>query len=630
MSNYQIVDMIKKMDDNDKMAILHNHEFIEKNNISQFDLKSIIANLGDSAKAEILSDVDMVKQDLKFSDWQISGIVKTISSEECKNELIDLYKFDKNYKTEIITTYSPKSKTERLLKDTNLNALTVLRSFSINELEEFLNNNKYFCLKNDIPLSRIIKDFSVNDQKALVDRIDKFNLTTDEKKEVYASLKEDTKNIIDVNNLPEEYKTAISIKCNEYAGRAILDFNRNVEDYKGLDNLIKVKPEQFNEQEKEYLKKLCEVCPKLEVVSVIDEVVESNSTAKEYVDAEEWIASVIANIKPEYNDLQKMAVIDNEIGKKISYSPDFNTEVYNSSESRALWKIISSGYGVCNGIANVEKYIFKQVGIESEIVSSKTHAFLKVKNVQIPQEDGQIKTGNTILDPTWNLTSQKFGGRPDNFCISYEQARKHDIDRNGKDHNCHLNDEKLSDVNVSLNDQELRKLYTSVGLADKEGNFPIKNFMEKSKAIHKFLANDPEQDIDKQLLLLSKVCPDFAKSQESSMNVISDILLDSENLNFNKCVVNRVYNKEDSKKEPVIYVYMDSEDFGKKFYYANKEEGKFENLSQEDFTNKFECYETDLANHKGIRPWENATKEVEKVDLSRSSGEAASKEVEER
>lgn len=31
-----------------------------------------------------------------------------------------------------------------------------------------------------------------------------------------------------------------------------------------------------------------------------------------------------------------MAVIDNAIGKKISYSPDFDTEVFNSADCRAL------------------------------------------------------------------------------------------------------------------------------------------------------------------------------------------------------------------------------------------------------------------------------------------------------
>ena len=84
------------------------------------------------------------------------------------------------------------------------------------------------------------------------------------------------------------------------------------------------------------------------------------------------------NIQEDWSDLQKIAYIDYRIGKKISYTPDFNTEVSNDGAARALWKIIASGYGVCNGIAQIEQYMLKRVGIESEMVSAETHAFLKV------------------------------------------------------------------------------------------------------------------------------------------------------------------------------------------------------------------------------------------------------------
>lgn len=47
--------------------------------------------------------------------------------------------------------------------------------------------------------------------------------------------------------------------------------------------------------------------------------------------------------------------------------------------------------------------------------------------MEFPTQDGGTVTGNTILDPTWNLAAQRFGGRPNNFCRSYEEIRKHDI-----------------------------------------------------------------------------------------------------------------------------------------------------------------------------------------------------------
>ena len=43
-----------------------------------------------------------------------------------------------------------------------------------------------------------------------------------------------------------------------------------------------------------------------------------------------------------------------------------------------------------------------------------------------------------------------------------------------------------------------------------------------------------------------------------------------------------------------MYVYIDSNELGKRFYYADKEQGEFIEMSPEEFVNKFECYDRDL------------------------------------
>ena len=163
------------------------------------------------------------------------------------------------------------------------------------------------------------------------------------------------------------------------------------------------------------------------------------------------------------------------------------------------------------------------------------------------------------------------------------EARKRDIDEEKRDHECHKNDEELQDATLNLDEQSLRNLFTSVGLADKEGQFPVKNLLEKSKLLDEFYAGDPAQNIVKQFLLLSKVCPEFATCQNSSMSILSNILLSNENLEFNKCAVNRVYARTDKSKRPILFVYINSNELGNKFYFANKDEGQFVELPQEEF-----------------------------------------------
>ncbi len=131
--------------------------------------------------------------------------------------------------------------------------------------------------------------------------------------------------------------------------------------------------------------------------------------------AEKWIEDTIKNINPNWTKLQKIAYIDNVIGKKVSYSPDFETEVFDKGESRNIWKIINKGYGVCNGIAQLEQYMLNRIGVTSEIVTSKVHAFVLIKDIQIQIEDGNYVVGDTIIDPTWNLAAHRYGGRPNDF-----------------------------------------------------------------------------------------------------------------------------------------------------------------------------------------------------------------------
>lgn len=191
--------------------------------------------------------------------------------------------------------------------------------------------------------------------------------------------------------------------------------------------------------------------------------------------------------------------------------------------------------------------------------------------------------------------ANRFNAKVNNFCLSYENLRKNDIDILGKDHCSHKNDEELKDITLGLDEKSLRNLFTSVNLAGKDGNFLITNLLDKSAKIDEMYADDLKENIRQQFLLLAENTPEFATCQDSTMSIIKDVLLNNENMKFNKCVINRVYDRQDDEERtPVMYVYVDSDELGKQFYYADKEKGEFLELSQEDFEKKFECYDKDL------------------------------------
>lgn len=633
LESYQIIALIKGLNDNTKLQFLHNQNFIQKYQIPDYELRNIVSTLSEQVQEKILLDVNFVTNQLHLAGHQIMKLVENLSNDEVKDKALNIYPLENYQKVLILKTCSNRYKMEAILQEKDFDKfhiISILQTLDRENLSEFLVEQREFCKEKGIAPYEVIQRLDSKRQKEFITNLDNFAFTLSEKREILVTLNIDVKESIDTSNFPKEYKSVLTMQMTDNGRKIILDLERNLEDYKGLDHLISENPENFTEEQRLKFLKLCDICPNLEIESELNEVIFWGAKAKDYKEAEEWISSVIDNLKPEYSKAQKMAVIDNAIGKKISYSPDFDTEVFNTSDCRALWKIISSGYGVCNGIAKVEQYILRRVGIESKMISSGNHSFLKIKDIELPLASGGVAKGNTILDPTWNLTSHRFGGKPDNFCISYEQARKNDIDEEGKDHYCHKNDEQLQDATLNLDEKSLRNLFTSVGLADKEGQFLIKDLLEKSTLVDIFFARQPEQNINKQFLLLRQACPEFATCQNSSMRILSDILLNNENLRFNKCVVNRVYSRNDKEKRPILYVYVDSNELGKKFYFASQEEGQFVGLSQEEFTEQFECYEEDLKRTNGLRPWEMMEQEKKEVDLSKSSGEIVAKEEAER
>lgn len=625
--------------ENKKMNVQEFKEYVRKLNLANDDIFERMENeekiqeewkkLEDEEKAEIILDTSFIEKEISeaIPFFSVSDLIKEITSESLKAKIIDRVEMLDSDKVEVINTFSEKGKIEAILnsKVARSGVIKILKNFGVESLALFFKEYREALAKNKIQPFEIIKELDGEQQKIFVERfLEEADLNNDDKKRILVFLNEDIKGTIDTSKFSDEYMNALRLQTE--ANRIIIDLDRDSENYRGYDDLIKVNPEEYSEEQRNKFIQICLSCPNLSVESNYFSCKFTTgyiSTGKEYIEGEKWIQSIISKLKPEYSTAQKIAIIDYEIGNRVSYSPDSGTEIFSEGDCRALWRIICSGYGICNGVANLEHYILKRAGIESEIISSGNHAFLKLNNIEVPLANDGTMVGNTILDPTWNLAVYRFGGKPENFFISYEEARKHDISK-GKDYKCHKNDEELSDATLNLDDKSLRMLFASVGLANQKGVFPIDNMLRESKALHEKYATSPEQDIQQQFELLSRVCPEFATCQNSSIRIIADDLLYDENLQFDRLVVKKVFDKQDKEKRPVMYVYVESEELGRRFYYADKDKGQMIGIPESEFVQRFECYDMDLEKSNGVRPWEESKeKEQEEVDLSRSSGMVA-------
>ncbi len=672
LSSFDVISLVEKMQDAGKMAFLHDDELLEKNQVQKYQIVSIATLLSDEGKMAFLHETDYMEK-YEIEGFNRAKIMKSLDpnnlEEFLKNpellrdifgdsfssrivELLEDYP-DEDKKIEyarqlgvngsgiakLLTDCSDRKKEEEIFKEgkySSYDYASIIGSMDPKELVDFYSRNLQMFQERKIELHDALFYFSEKQQLDLANDLNNHPIPERDKLRVLVKLNEKVKDQIDRSSLTECERQALDIIIQEFdfavkdSGYINIDWEHENDfaKYECFDDFIAVRPQAIPAQYRSKVLELGKHCPN---ISIRDNIGLGDSTFEEYREGQAWIDQVLSQVNPEWSDIQKCAFIDNAIGKRISYSPDFGTEVEDMEGERALWHIISTGKGVCNGIAQIEQYMLKDVGIESMIISSGSHAFLKLEGVDIPQPDGSTIKGDTVLDGTWNLASQRYGAYPNNFFRSYEEIRKHDILPDGTDKKCHKNDELLSSCTHDIDEQVLRKAFTSVGLAFENGFFPISKLVEASDKIAQDDSISFGEKMEMELRLLAQRHPDFSECLNSSSTIITDIVLDHKEMPFEKIVADRVYDKEDKTKRPVLYVYGKS---GSEEYFYTAEDGakEFTRYDRDQFIEKYECYDKDLAKSKGIRPWEQGAQEVKK-DLAQSSGKVLpasnNKEIEE-
>lgn len=619
---YSFMKFCKTLNDEGKMFVLNCQGYIEKFDLKSYEIRDLIEALSEDNRVLILSNKELVKK-LGIDGFNLTNLIIGLKDDSSKSKLAKEHELNEYDQIGVIKSFSDENKKRIILgeKVSERFLIDIISSLGTDAIIDFINNEQEFLTKKEIKIYQIIKRMLSERQIQVAERVEEIHLPEAEKRRILACLDNKTKEKLDLEKIDEKYRSLIDIRLEtEFPNMGMIcpklddDFTK----YKDLDELISINPLQIvkSEEDRKKLIKLFEICPN---VSVEDNLIISSSTGAEYIKGEEWVSSVLQGIQQEWTDVQKLAYIDTIIGKRISYTPNFGTEVENEGDERSLWKIMTSGYGVCNGIAQVEQYLLSRVGIEAELVSGEHHAFVKVNNIEIPTENGIIR-GDTLVDPTWNLTASRYGAKPNHFCKSYEELRKADIDDEGKDHECHKNDDLQGTIN--MDEETLRKVYKSIGIADKDGNFPIIHLIQQARKVDE-TSPDIQTNIKKKFEILKNWCPEFATCHNSTINVLRDVLFENnEKFDFQRCIASRVYDRADAQKDAVLYLYMELQGVGKQFFYADKQSGEFVQMPQDEFERKFECYEVDLKENK--RPWETNVEIEERKE--NSSGKVVAEE----
>ncbi len=593
------------------------------NNFSSFDYRNLIVKLDDDKKIKFLEDTDNYN-DIGFNKMDFTEIVETIKNDDVIEKLLNSSLVDNKNIGDVLKVLDDKytincleQKDGRFDKNSFIRAISSLKN--VDNLIDVCNEFKELFEKYDCDLQDIFSFIYNNDKQVdFLERIDEFNFDYDKKRECFVGVKEDVLSLLDRAKIDDEYKKVLDLDYDYgsfWGPQLIFNLNRDVEEYRGLDKFLRINPKSFSKKERGKLFELAKVCPKIQIVSDILGIF-CGQNIESYVNAEKWIDSIIDTIDPNMSDVQKIYIIDEAIGKKISYSPVWGKENEDTIVVRQLWNVINSGYGVCNGIAEVENYMLNKIGIESEMIYTKRHAFLKIKNLNV---DGK-NVGNSILDPTWNLSENRVGDRPEWFLVSNDMAQI--FDSNGH----HKNDEKLQDANYHLDKNTMEKELKGIGRVDKDGKFP---FEKKLEALDEFYEknDDPNQLILACLKTVQDNVSDFINCQETTKSLLSWTLnrlinKDSEKLKVREGTqVVEVYKKGDETRSPINLVQVVKENGDVFFSYGDKETNSFVVTNEEWISKNFSSYDVDKEKNNGREIWDLTEYLEDKSDYSEKENE---------
>lgn len=316
------------------------------------------------------------------------------------------------------------------------------------------------------------------------------------------------------------------------------------------------------------------------------------ASKEEFLIGEEKIDKIINQIDEKWSEKEKLAFVNYKVGQLFSYSPNFNfSEKAGSQEvedSRNIWKSLVNERSICSGIAEATVYILSKIGIKAKLLKAKTHNFVMA----------ELKEGNVIIDPTWDLTYTLYEGKPAHFGKTYEQLRRED----GPLRDSHKLREVPKNV-IEIDNNELRQIHSKIGIAEQDGNFkcPILKDLE---IVNKSFNTDKEK-IENFLEMF--VCKYYnqAKHLSETRNMLEICMqqfgfqtyINNDKSNKDKIVTTKfVYKNSDGKcDKPYLILHFSCPELKNSIKILNLEEAKVENIQIQHFEKQYKLHKEDSA-----------------------------------
>lgn len=331
-----------------------------------------------------------------------------------------------------------------------------------------------------------------------------------------------------------------------------------------------------------FYQNLAEYIKSCDTEVVVANKIIGNASKEEFLQAEEIIQEIVKEINPDWTKKQKAAYVHYEIGKRISYVPDFNfrgSDVGSKIPKNAknIWKSIVEGQSVCDGITAIERNILSRVGVSTRAMSSKTHKFLLV----------ETEEGNIISDATWDLKNSLYGSRPMYFGKTYGQLREIEKGRS----NAHKLENPPENV-IEIPDEELREIFHSLGYTGEDRKFLFPMYY-KIQEIKDKEYDSREEMIDGFLAMFTQEFPKEATHLSETRDML-EVAMYGLGIKLNELTTKFVYRKSDEECEkPLLSLFVKNEQGRNQIKLLDIDEMQFKGIDVIDFDKEYKPHDLD-------------------------------------
>lgn len=282
-------------------------------------------------------------------------------------------------------------------------------------------------------------------------------------------------------------------------------------------------------------------------------------SSKEFFEGERIFSKILAQMKPEWTELQKHKYLYNRIAQMLSY--DVNTLEHNQYSNvhekyaRNIFTAILKNWGLCASFAAINDYLCYRAGLESQVLSEEEHDYLLIETLEY---------GDLLTDVTFDSAILKFGMKSRNFGIS----RKKFVDNGHK-----LDETEASDYDIGeVSEEIIEQLDRQTGyLTDFGGEYTDKYISDIGNNLEGINNFEKAENLFERIRKIKYVGRPSTYDFET---IIKFILLQSKDREFANKIVVYTFASDNTPKLPrQIAVEINESDNSKRIKYYEVEDG---------------------------------------------------------